>query len=302
MKKSYKKCEFCGQRVKSKYKHYEENHDCATKAESQLKADELKLENWSGETKIECAICGYKAKELTRHLKTAHNMTVNEYELKFGDIISEYEKLKKSIFWRKKNSGKNNPMYGRSPWNTDNSRALEVKEKLGASWRGKSFSQGHKSKLASAKIGITGESANAYGPHNIPEESRQRMREGNEKALLEFRKNRASKFENELAIYLQQLFPGLKRQEKFGFNLVDFYIPEKQLIVEADGIYWHGIIHEAIDKESATDQQRHTYKYDKIKTTYLKNRGYTLIRIREDHYNEHKKKGDVLKWLKKLLA
>lgn len=296
-KKTYKRCDFCGKRVKSRYQHYKDNDKCRILAKEKLESDKMKLKNWCTKKTIKCKICNHEAKELSRHIKTEHNLTAKEYKEKYGEVISEYEKLKKSIFWREKNSGINNPMYKKKPWNTNINRKEEIREKLGATYRGKKLSSEHKENLSKAKIGITGKDANAYGPHNISLVGRQRMREGNEKALLEFRKNKSSKFEDELSLYVEKIFLNVKRQEKIGFNLVDFYIPDYKIIIEADGIYWHGII----DENYATDQQKHTYRYDKSKTTYLLNRGYSLVRIREDHFYEHKKKGDVLKWLKRLL-
>jgi very-short-patch-repair endonuclease len=301
MKKSYKYCEFCQKRIKSKYQHYKEKPGCKLANKNKIKEDEELLNNWSIEKTIECKICGHKAKELTRHLKTEHQMTVSKYREKHGEVISEYERLKKSIFWRKKNAGKNNPMYNKKPWNTDKTRSKEIVEKLGSVWRGKNFSREHKNKLAIAKTGITGEAANAYGPHNISEEGLRKMREGSYKALVRFRKSKQSKFEDELYLYLKEIKPNITRQERIGYNIVDFYDKESNTVIEADGIYWHAILHGIVTEEDANHQQKHTYRYDRSKTTYLLNRNYKLIRIREDDFHTHKKKGDAKRWLKGLL-
>lgn len=298
-RKSYKYCEFCGSRVKSKHRHYQESPDCKLANEEKIKEDELKLENWESEKTIECKICGYRAKELTRHLKTEHRMTVDEYREKYREIISDYEKLKKSIFWRKRNAGENNPMYEKRPWNTDANREDEIIEKLGSTWRGKSFSKKHKEKLASAKEGVTGENANAYGPHNISKEGRRRMREGS----LKGKKHKYSKGEIELGIYLFELEPNTEHQYKVDFYQCDYYLPSYNVIVEYDGDWHHYGIHneEADFEDLASKIQRRVYYNDLRKTESILQEGYKLVRILESEFYSHKKKGDVKKWLRSLL-
>lgn len=56
-------------------------------------------------------------------------------------------------------------------------------------------------------------------------------------------------------------------QKRIEFYLVDAYIPSLNLVIEADGDYWHAL--------------PETKWRDKSKNTYLKNRGYNLIRLSE---------------------
>lgn len=297
MKKSYKCCEFCQKRVKSKYTHYQENADCKLAAKNQLREDELKLRNWTGEATVKCKICGYSAKELTRHLKTEHQIAAKEYKEKYGQIISDYEKLKKSIFWRKRNAGNNNPMYGKKPWNTDFNRKDEVTKKLGATWRGKKLSKQHKEKLAYAKTGITGENANAYGPHNVSEEGRRKMREGAFRGKLAI--NKHSKGEIELGIYLYELYEDCEWNYQLDFYQCDYCIPSKKIIVEYDGDWYHAGTHYG---EAKSPIQKAVYKNDIKKTGHILSKGYKLVRILESEYQEHKKRGDLKRWLNALLA
>lgn len=298
-KKSYKICEFCGKRVKSKYKHYKENLNCKKLHDEALAKDKKILANWNKTKTIKCKICNYEAKELTRHLKTEHNLKASFYKEKYGPIISEYESLKKSIFWRERNSGKNNPMYNVKPWNTDTERKDEIKEKLGAFWRGKKLSTEHKNKLSKAKIGITGKDANAYGPHNISKEGRKRMREGS----FNGKKHSYSKGEIELGIYLFEIEPEVKHQYNIDFYQCDYYLPNYNTIIEYDGDWYHyGIHNEDANFENLKSKiQRRVYYNDLRKTKTILQKGYNLIRILESEFYSHKKKGDVKKWLKSLL-
>jgi very-short-patch-repair endonuclease len=62
-------------------------------------------------------------------------------------------------------------------------------------------------------------------------------------------------------------------------KLYDFYIPSKNLLVEIDGIYWHG---KNIPIKKLNETQRCNRINDKIKTCIAKENGYNLLRIWED--------------------
>ena len=59
----------------------------------------------------------------------------------------------------------------------------------------------------------------------------------------------------------------------------DFYLPDKNILVEIDGIYWHG---KGISNVDLNSQQWNTRKNDRLKNILSKARGYTLIRIWSD--------------------
>jgi very-short-patch-repair endonuclease len=67
--------------------------------------------------------------------------------------------------------------------------------------------------------------------------------------------------------YLEEKNIIFERQKSIAFYLLDVYIPSLNLVIEADGEYWH----------SLPDRIR----LDKAKDGYLKNRGYKLIRLPE---------------------
>jgi very-short-patch-repair endonuclease len=66
-------------------------------------------------------------------------------------------------------------------------------------------------------------------------------------------------------------------------KLYDFYMPLKNLLIEIDGIYWHG---KGLSDKELNETQTHNRKNDKIKTCIAKEMGYTLVRIWEDEISE----------------
>ena len=78
---------------------------------------------------VECKICGFKGKQLARHLKDRHNMTGKEYKEKYNAEIYS-ENLRKNM--QEKNGGKNNPFYKAHPNGFDYMSEEERKEKFGS--------------------------------------------------------------------------------------------------------------------------------------------------------------------------
>jgi very-short-patch-repair endonuclease len=60
-------------------------------------------------------------------------------------------------------------------------------------------------------------------------------------------------------------------QYVIGYYVVDFAFPDDQLVVECDGKYWHAL----------PKQQR----IDHSKDSYLRNRGWSMLRLSEDEIN-----------------
>lgn len=56
-------------------------------------------------------------------------------------------------------------------------------------------------------------------------------------------------------------------QKRIGRRWVDFYLPQKNLVIECDGAYWHG-------RPGAKEK-------DEKKDIYLKERGYKIKRLSE---------------------
>ncbi len=76
----------------------------------------------------------------------------------------------------------------------------------------------------------------------------------------------------------------------------DFYIPSGRILLEVDGIYYHGkgLLHEEKNK-----MQKHNEYVDKIKNEWAREHGYRLYRIWEDDINECPEK--VMKFLRAII-
>ena len=59
----------------------------------------------------------------------------------------------------------------------------------------------------------------------------------------------------------------------------DFYIPNKNTLIEIDGIYWHG---KKVKDDNLNEQQRKTRSNDVIKNELARSQGYNLLRIWSD--------------------
>lgn len=79
----------------------------------------------------------------------------------------------------------------------------------------------------------------------------------------------------------QKSFPDLYYKSKNGRLKYDFYIPEKNLLIEFDGEYHYNPI--SFSKLISGDEQLLlTQTRDRLKTEYAKRNGYNLLRIRYD--------------------
>ncbi len=61
-------------------------------------------------------------------------------------------------------------------------------------------------------------------------------------------------------------------------KIFDFFVPNKNIIFEIDGNYWHGY---GLTMEQMNDVQRKTHVNDKKKTLLAEGSGYKLVRIWE---------------------
>lgn len=89
--------------------------------------------------------------------------------------------------------------------------------------------------------------------------------------------NRQSKPEKRIAEILSEL--GITHVQSFHLEnkVYDFFIPSRNLLLEVDGVYWHGR-----DKSNLNDLQRKNIQNDEFKNKLAKKRGYDMLRICED--------------------
>lgn len=81
-------------------------------------------------------------------------------------------------------------------------------------------------------------------------------------------------------------------QKIINGKIYDFYVPDKNMLFEVDGSYWHGY---GLKLEEMNDIQLKAYKNDLYKDAFAKGFGYLLTRIWEhelddEHFEETKEK------------
>jgi len=91
---------------------------------------------------------------------------------------------------------------------------------------------------------------------------------------------------------LKELKVNFETQKIIQGKIFDFYIPEKNTIVEVDGSYWHGYNKTL---QEMNHIQKKAYYNDRRKDTLVKGLGYNLIRVWEhelddEHYIETKER------------
>lgn len=130
----------------------------------------------------------------------------------------------------------------------------------------------------------------AAGEHHkvrpVSEETRNKMRahwkayvltpEGKEhvgKAIVASRRGKKRDTSIEMAVHgvLKELGIVFESQASIGPYFPDFYLPERKLIIECDGDYWH-----------STERAKGK---DRIRDRWFQERGYTVIRLRECDIN-----------------
>jgi very-short-patch-repair endonuclease len=72
-------------------------------------------------------------------------------------------------------------------------------------------------------------------------------------------------------------------QKIVGGKIYDFYIPEKNLLVETDGTYWHA---KDLELKNMSLVQKKAFYNDIKKNAIAKNNGYVIERVWEDDLKE----------------
>jgi very-short-patch-repair endonuclease len=66
----------------------------------------------------------------------------------------------------------------------------------------------------------------------------------------------------------------------------DFYLPNENLIIEVDGIYYHANSKYYPDRENLHERQKKKVELDKFRTKELKEKGYKVLRFWENEFDE----------------
>jgi very-short-patch-repair endonuclease len=89
------------------------------------------------------------------------------------------------------------------------------------------------------------------------------------------RSREPTKPERTLYAILDELGVCFDRQLTIGFYTVDATIPERRLVIEADGDYWHG-------RTGATEPRvLNRMRLDRSRDSYFRNRGWLVLRLWE---------------------
>jgi len=89
--------------------------------------------------------------------------------------------------------------------------------------------------------------------------------------------------EQKMECILKKLFKEVKYNFEINGKYYDFYIPEKKMLVEVDGSYWHG---KNVSENNLDVIQQKVKHNDFIKDCIAEEMGYTLIRFWEDELEE----------------
>lgn len=89
--------------------------------------------------------------------------------------------------------------------------------------------------------------------------------------------------ERNFALILEELGIQYETQKIVGGKIYDFYIPDKNMLVEADGIYWHSKDKELKDMSRV---QKKIFFNDLRKDAIAKKLGFELERVWEDDLQE----------------
>lgn len=82
---------------------------------------------------------------------------------------------------------------------------------------------------------------------------------------------------------LKELQVEYETQKIVGGKIYDFYIPEKNMLFEVDGAYWHS---KNLELKEMSMVQKKIFYNDLRKNSIAKNNGYELERVWEDDLKE----------------
>lgn len=109
----------------------------------------------------------------------------------------------------------------------------------------------------------------------------------NNKTGVSFKRRMNTKPEQAVSKILENLNISFIMQKRLitehSCKYYDFYIPSMHLLLEVDGVYWHG---KGIPKNELSSTQKHNKENDDMKTLLALQQGYTLKRIWGDEITE----------------
>jgi very-short-patch-repair endonuclease len=118
------------------------------------------------------------------------------------------------------------------------------------------------------------------------------------------RKKKNTNIEIKISKILRESGIKFRRQYKVFYGnkkckIYDFYLKDYNLLIEADGDYWHANPNKYQDATLLTEIQKTNIENDKFKNELAKSNGYNLLRFWETDIKKRRFKLKLLKEIKK---
>lgn len=175
--------------------------------------------------------------------------------------------------------GERNAMFGVAPPSKGKKIDVEIiRRGVAARMRNDSYkhSEETKRKMSIAHLGKP-------HPLNLSKEQRRARAMISTQILRRGTRKRDTAPEREFQSLLKQAGIEFEQQYQVDVKLFDFYIPHHNLLIEIDGIYWHG---KELEYDEMNKAQKHNYDNDKQKDRLAWDQGYSLERIWGDEISK----------------
>lgn len=193
--------------------------------------------------------------------------------------------------WSEITKGENNGFYGKKHSNKTKLNMSEIKIgkkhseeskiKMSIVQKGKIKSEIHKKRIQNSNI----------GKHNGKRTDECKLKMS--KSRIKYLQNNKLSFKNtkpelETKAILNKYGIKFEMQKRInsnnGIKYYDFYLPDYNLLIEVDGIFYHG--KNIKDEDLKYDIQKQCRKNDKYKNKLALEKGFTLLRVWQDELNK----------------
>jgi very-short-patch-repair endonuclease len=187
---------------------------------------------------------------------------------------------------------------GRIGGNTGNHHSEEHKNKMSKLMIGNNYALNYKhTNEAKEKIRITS-TGRKHSPESIEKikliqqnRSEQTKKKMSDNAIKRIQNNKTKFKDTKPELDVEQILKdndiNYVKQFRLSNRLFDFYLTDYNLLIEVDGIFYHGKGIE--DKDLKYEVQKRARKSDNIKNDLAIEKGFNLIRIWQDEIDEFKK-------------
>lgn len=255
--------------------------------------------------KIKCEICGNRYQHLSGHL-VKHNIPVEEYKKQFQvkeicskavanalhitnqirDKCYKYKLSEKSkLFWVN-----NKEQMCEKLKNAQNTLVAKENHRNGAIKYNKNLSEDQKEQIKEIQRSVWRDPikrANRIKGIHKPDAMRIRSETGRKniyKVLYNLKVNRITSIHRNLSERLIARSIIHENEYKFDYYSIDIAIPYFKIAIECDGDYWHA---NPAKYQILSNKQKQAVSRDKSRNTYLKNKGWVVLRFWETDINQN---------------